>query len=618
MMRERTTERFRFGSWNGVQFSGAPKVKRNSVFTFYFVSNEKELYYAFELIDKSAFVRLVLTSDGYSWRSIWNKEEKRWSTLSRFPSDDCDYYKRCGAYSSCNINNYFLCNCLDGFVPKTSDTYGDCIRRTELSCHGDGFLKFSRLKLPDTDRSLFNGNMSLEDCRTLCLKNCSCTAYAALDVSKEPSGCLLWFNDLIDIRVFTEDVEDIYIRMAATEVEALEEKKSHKSNIRKQDTIIISCVLSVGILILCLTSIIYRWRKTLRKGKLTGNTQEDSNAINEHEREDHELLVFELSTITSATNNFSTNNKLGQGGFGPVYKGILDDGREIAVKRLSENSRQGIQQLKNEVMHIAKLQHRNLVRLLGYCIQARERLLVYEFMPNKSLDFFIFDANRGRLLDWTRRLHIINGIARGLLYLHQDSRHRIVHRDLKAGNVLLDCDMNPKISDFGLARSFGGTEIEANTDHVVGTYGYLPPEYIIDGAYSTKSDVFSFGVLILEIVSGKRNRGFCHEDNLLTLAWRQFNEGKCSEIVDAAIRDSLNLSAVLRSIHVALLCVQLSPDDRPSMSSVVLMLSSESTLPQPKLPGLITNKNMVGDSSSSSSYKPTSNNDITISLMSAR
>ncbi|WVZ07250.1 hypothetical protein V8G54_020596 [Vigna mungo] len=202
---------------------------------------------------------------------------------------------------------------------------------------------------------------------------------------------------------------------------------------------------------------------------MEGNLEPDVNVINEHESKDLELPMFELSTITSATNNFSPDNKLGEGGFGSVYKGILADGGEIAVKRLSMNSKQGLPEFKNEVMHIAKLQHRNLVRLLGYCLQGGERLLVYEFMPNKSLDSFIFDENKSMLLDWPRRMLIINGVARGLLYLHQDSRHRIVHRDLKAGNVLLDSEMNPKISDFGLARSFGGNEIEATTKHVVGT-----------------------------------------------------------------------------------------------------------------------------------------------------
>ncbi|XP_050217236.1 LOW QUALITY PROTEIN: G-type lectin S-receptor-like serine/threonine-protein kinase SD1-1 [Mercurialis annua] len=220
-----------------------------------------------------------------------------------------------------------------------------------------------------------------------------------------------------------------------------------------------------------------------------------------------ELPIFDLSTLMKATDNFSSLNKLGQGGFGRVYKGILIDGREIAVKRLSESSGQGPTEFKNEVIMISKLQHRNLVRLLGCCIQRDEKMLVYEFMPNKSLDFFIFDEMRIKFLDWDKRAHIIDGIARGLLYLHQDSRLRIIHRDLKASNVLLDKDMNPNISDFGMARIFGGDQTEANTNKVAGTFGYMSPEYAVDGLFSMKSDVFSFGVLVLEIVSGKKNRG---------------------------------------------------------------------------------------------------------------
>ncbi|GKA08436.1 G-type lectin S-receptor-like serine/threonine-protein kinase [Tanacetum coccineum] len=222
--------------------------------------------------------------------------------------------------------------------------------------------------------------------------------------------------------------------------------------------------------------------------------------------------------IAKSTNNFSINNKLGEGGFGPVYKGVLEDGREIAVKRLSETSTQGVDEFKNEVRLIAKLQHRNLVKLLGYCIHGYEKLLIYEYMANKSLDSFIFDNSGSSMLDWPRRFCIIHGIARGLLYLHQDSRLRIIHRDMKASNILLDKDMNPKISDFGLARMFNGYQTEANTNRVVGTYGYIPPEYALHGFYSVKSDVYSFGVLVLEIVTGKKNRGYSeieHNDTLI-------------------------------------------------------------------------------------------------------
>ncbi|KAI7737802.1 hypothetical protein M8C21_011977 [Ambrosia artemisiifolia] len=185
--------------------------------------------------------------------------------------------------------------------------------------------------------------------------------------------------------------------------------------------------------------------------------------------EDLELLLFGLSTIHKATNNFSANNKLGEGGFGPVYKGVLEDRKEIAVKRLAKTSTQGLHEFKNEVILISKLQHRNLVKLFGCCIEGDEVMLIYEYMPNKGLDSYIFDGTRRELLDWPTRYHIIIGVARGLLYLHQDSRLKIIHRDLKVSNILLDKDMNPKISDFGTARTFGANQIEAKTSRVVGT-----------------------------------------------------------------------------------------------------------------------------------------------------
>ncbi|KAM3701588.1 hypothetical protein ACJW31_05G185200 [Castanea mollissima] len=289
---------------------------------------------------------------------------------------------------------------------------------------------------------------------------------------------------------------------------------------------------------------------------LSRRARKKSDAINEESSKQsdgllnyHESLQFDFVTIEAATNKFSDDNKIGEGGFGKVYKGVLLDGKEIAVKRFSSKSLQGLEEFKNEIILIAKLQHRNLVRLLGFGIEGGEKLLVYEFMPNKSLDIFIFDSKRRLLLDWKTCYNIISGIARGLLYLHEDSRLKIIHRDLKPSNVLLDHDMVAKISDFGMARIFYEKQNIANTKRIVGTYGYMAPEYAMEGVFSVKSDVFSFGVILLEIISGKKNSGFYLTEHAQTLL---------------AYED---------------------PQDRPTMSTVVALLGSESiSLPKPKHP----------------------------------
>ncbi|KAL6333490.1 hypothetical protein AAG906_028675 [Vitis piasezkii] len=315
-----------------------------------------------------------------------------------------------------------------------------------------------------------------------------------------------------------------------------------------------------------------------------------------------ELHCFNLTTILTATNNFSDANKLGEGGFGPVYKGKLLNGKEIAVKRLSRKSGQGLEEFKNEVMLIVKLQHKNLVRLLGCCIEREEKLLVYEYMANTSLDAFLFDPIKSRQLDWAKHAAIVGGIARGILYLHEDSRLKIIHRDLKASNVLLDEEMNPKISDFGTARIFGSNQIDANTKKVVGTFGYMAPEYAMEGLFSMKSDTYSFGVLLLEILSGKKNSGFHHPDhsqNLLSHAWQLWNEGKGLEFIDPNLVDNCPVSVALRWIHIALLCIQEGPNDRPPMSSVVLVLGSETaSLPTPAARPFSVGRFFISDQSS--------------------
>ncbi|KAH9754793.1 cysteine-rich receptor-like protein kinase 10 [Citrus sinensis] len=388
-------------------------------------------------------------------------------------------------------------------------------------------------------------------------------------------------------------------------------------------------------LFILLVSVVWRRRRTNKKKKAInqqelytreGRTGDDSYDIlggETHGDSHQELPIFPLSLALEATRHFSDENKLGEGGFGSVYKGILAGGKEIAVKRLSGSSGQGLQEFKNEVTLIAKLQHKNLVRLLGCCLDGNELLLIYEYMPNKSLDVFLFDSTRRAQLDWKRRISIINGIARGLLYLHEDSRLKVIHRDLKPSNVLLDHEMNPKISDFGMARIFGGNQNESNTSKVVGTYGYMAPEYALEGIISLKSDVFSFGVLLLEIISGKKNSGFYlseHGQSLLTYTWKLWCKGEALELMDPVLKQSCVAAELLKFIHIGLLCVQEDPADRPNMSSVAVMLASDTVpLPQPSQPAFSAGRSIArSGQSSSSDSKICSVNEVTLSDVSPR
>ncbi|CAN6545595.1 unnamed protein product [Malus baccata var. baccata] len=310
----------------------------------------------------------------------------------------------------------------------------------------------------------------------------------------------------------------------------------------------------------------------------------------------HDISVFSYSSILAATSNFAEENKLGEGGFGPVYKGKLAMGQEIAVKRLSKCSGQGTSEFKNELILTYELQHTNLVQLFGFCIHGEERMLIYEYLQNKSLDHFLFDPTRGLLLDWKKRFGILEGIAQGLLYLHKYSRKKVIHRDLKASNILLDENMNPKISDFGMARSFTQNELAANTSKIVGTRGYMPPESY-EGIISVKSDVYSFGVLMLEIISGRKNNSFYNDDralNLVGYAWELWKEGAGLEIMDPALGNSFIKEQLLRCIHVGLLCVEENAADRPTMSDVISMLTNESLpLASPTKPAFFVGRRTV-------------------------
>ncbi|KAM0871041.1 hypothetical protein ACQ4PT_039645 [Festuca glaucescens] len=324
---------------------------------------------------------------------------------------------------------------------------------------------------------------------------------------------------------------------------------------------------------------------------------------------------FSFFQIVDATENFSEKAIIGCGGFGTVYKGQLPDGVMVAIKRLDEHAT--IFDFKSE-LQLAKLQHTNLVRLLGWCIHGKERILVYTLIQNGSLDRYISDITKRPLLDWSKRLKIITGLTEGLVYLHKGSMFWIVHRDLKPHNILLDCNMNPKITDFGSARVLSSYAAEEHTSRVVGTCGYKAPEYASRGVYSMKTDVFSFGVLVLVIISGRKNtildkRGDTVGD-LVRDAWHMWKELRLHELVDRTLGNRYDMAEITRCAQVALLCAQEDPSDRPTMTDVAAMLNSESTsLPmEPKMPTALS-KGSPGEDAVSTYMGQTSRTiDITI------
>ncbi|KAL6653663.1 hypothetical protein ACP70R_008587 [Stipagrostis hirtigluma subsp. patula] len=306
------------------------------------------------------------------------------------------------------------------------------------------------------------------------------------------------------------------------------------------------------------------------------------------------LTKFSFSQLAHATNYFSIENEIGCGGCSTVYKGQLNTGLEVAVKRASYEGKTPVNHFQTEIKLIPKLRHRNIVKLLGYCIQKREIILVFEYMPNRSLDYFIYGVRaREAPLDWPKHRQIVEGIAQGAMYLHKLCEPRIIHGDLKPGNILLDNDFNPKICDFGISRALNPGAVEDCTGIITGSRGFIAPEYIGRGCLSVKADVYSFGVTLLQVISGIRfapppltlspeSRDY---GPLNKWAWDLWVAERLTEFIDPSLHTEPRKAEIMRWVQVALLCVQYDPEERPSMWDVLLMLSNEnSILRKPNLP----------------------------------
>ncbi|CAO2043872.1 unnamed protein product [Urochloa humidicola] len=388
-------KKYRTGPWNGLWYSGVPEMASHpEFFSNQVIVRPDEIAYIFNTTAEAPISRFVLNEVGVLQRLAWDPTSRVWNVFMQAPKDFCDDYAICGAFGLCDVNTVstLFCSCVVGFSPVNTsqwsmrESWGGCRRNVPLECGNgtttDGFMVLRGVKLPDTDNTTVDMSSTLDECGARCLANCSCVAYAAADIrgGGDGSGCVMWIKYIVDVRSVDKG-QDLYVRLAKSEFGAKRE--------RREVTKIVVPVTVASLLVVTVTAIMYLvWKRKLRALRRNRGGQSASN--NELGYEDIELPFVSFRQIVSATNNFSENYMLGRGGFGKVYKGMLVDNKQVAIKRLGKGSRQGAEEFRNEVVLIAKLQHRNLVRLLGFCIHADERLLIYEYLPNKSLDSFIF------------------------------------------------------------------------------------------------------------------------------------------------------------------------------------------------------------------------------------
>ncbi|PVH64796.1 hypothetical protein PAHAL_2G358700 [Panicum hallii] len=526
---------WRSGAWTGYRVATDFIAHTSTVVYLTVLDIEDDASMSFTLSPGAPRTRYVMSHSGELVLQSWNGASLEWDELAAWPPYECSHYGHCGPFGYCdNTVAAPTCKCLDGFEPASGEWSSGrfsqgCRRRAALRCgDGDGFLALPAMKAPD--RFVVVGNRSFDECAAECSRNCSCVAFA----------CLVWVGELIDAEKIGGNVagsETLHLRLAGLDKGRRMGRKTVKTVSLVLASILLTCI---SLLILW----IYKCKGLKKKrGKhkmlILGNLSDPEGFGEGSPTEGYQFPVVSFRDITAATDNFHESYMIGQGGFEKVYKAKLD-GQEVAIKRLSRDSKQRTVEFRNEVILIAKLQHRNLVKFLGCCVEGDEKLLIFEYMPNKSLDALLFK------------------------------------------------EMKPKIADFGMARMFNNNQLNANTKQVAGTYGYMAPEYAMRGIFSAKSDVYSFGVLVLELVSGVKiscTDQIMEFEDLIDYAWNLWKEGKANNLGDQSIVESCIPDEVMLCIHIGLLCVQDNPNDRPLMSSVLFVLENGSTtLPKPKKP----------------------------------
>ncbi|XP_027341828.1 G-type lectin S-receptor-like serine/threonine-protein kinase At2g19130 [Abrus precatorius] len=549
------------GAWNGHIFSLVPEMRANYIYNFTFESNENESYFTYSMYNASIISRFVMDVSGQIKQLSWLESTQQWNLFWSQPRQQCEVYAFCGAFGSCTENSMPYCSCLTGFEPKSvsdwnlGDQSGGCQRKTELQCKSlspsngdkDRFLAMPNMELPNHAQSLGLGEVG--ECESTCLKNCSCTGYAY-----DSNGCSIWIGDLLNLQQLSSDDssgETLYLKLAASEFH--DGKNSNGTIIG----VGVGVGLGIGLVLALLVFFMIRRRKRMVGA---GKPVEGS------------LVAFGYRDLQNATKNFS--EKLGGGGFGSVFRGTLGDSSVVAVKKL-ESISQGEKQFRTEVSTIGTIQHVNLVRLRGFCSEGAQRLLVYDYMPNSSLDFHLFRNKNSKVLDWKMRYQIALGTARGLNYLHEKCRDCIIHCDVKPENILLDAEFCPKVADFGLAKLVGRDFSRVLTT-MRGTRGYLAPEWISGVAITAKADVYSYGMMLFEFVSGRRNSEPSEDGRVTffpTLAANIVVQGgSVLGLLDPCLEGNAVVEEVTRVIKVASWCVQDNETHRPTMGQVVQIL----------------------------------------------
>ncbi|WOH05693.1 hypothetical protein DCAR_0625113 [Daucus carota subsp. sativus] len=556
---------WRSGPWDGQAFGLVPDMHHNSysLFNFSYVSNENETSFSYYVIQTPSFVsRTIIDYSGQFQLFSWLGETNEWSLIWAVPKQQCEVSDVCGAYGICNQLALPPCNCLPGFKSRferswgLGDYSGGCVRSLRLECgetntsNGgkDMFGKYSNVKLPNNSQSVSSVG-SARGCKSICWSNCACGAYAYHD-----GTCFTWNKDIYNMQQLSKDDtsgKDIFIRLSPLEF-------SERSRKVVYWAVGGSCAAMV-IIFLGVSFLIGR--------KKLSQVKEGAKAV------EGTLVAYGYKDIKSATKNFS--ERLGGGGFGSVFKGILPDSTVIAVKKLKGIS-QGEKQFRNEVSTIGNIQHVNLVHLRGFCSQGNEKLLVYEYMSKGSLDSHIFKAEKGKsILSWKTRYAISLGIAKGLVYLHEKCIDCIIHCDIKPENILLDDFMCPKVADFGLAKLVGHDFSRVLTT-MRGTRGYLAPEWISGAAITSKADVYSYGMMLFEFVSGRRNMEQTRDGKVDFFPARaakvMIDGGDILGILDPNLDGSADAEQVTRICKIACWCIQEDENVRPSMSKIVQIL----------------------------------------------